>query len=366
MVSPVRIGVIGVGSVAGKYISLVQRLNLKGVAAEVVVGCDQQASREDEVKSRFKIKDFTTNHLEVLNRDDVDAVLILTSMQQHGSLTRQALEAGKHVLVEKPLSMSLAEASELVKLSKTSKGHLVCAPHVTMSPTYQAIWRHLRNGDIGRVFSARGLYGWAGPDWGTWFYEPGGGAMFDVGVYNITTLTGLLGPAKRVVSFSGTAIKERIAGNRKVKVQADDNSQLLIDFGNECFAVVTAGFTIQKYKVPGIELYGSDGTIQMIGEDWAPAGYEMWRNDKGYWQVHEDRSRWPWHDGVRDLIEAIQQGRKPLNSPEHAYHVLEIMTKCFESGATGQALPIISTFVPPEFDSSAEQIAAHLNHDPDG
>ena len=63
------------------------------------------------------------------------------------------------------------------------------------------------------------------------------------------------------------------------------------------YAVVTTGFTIQKYRVPGIELYGTDGTIQMIGEDWAPQGYELWRNADGGWQIYEDQSHWPWADG---------------------------------------------------------------------
>ena len=53
-------------------------------------------------------------------------------------------------------------------------------------------------------------------------------------------------------------------------VAADDNAHVLIDFGNACFAVVTTGFTIQKYRTPAIELYGLEGTMQMMGDDWAP------------------------------------------------------------------------------------------------
>ena len=149
----------------------------------------------------------------MLARADVDVVLILTGMQSHGPLTRDALNAGKHVLVEKPMSMDLAEAADLVALARVSKGQLVCAPHVTLSRTYQDMWRHIHGGDIGRPLTARGFYGWAGPDWDPFFYEPGGGPMFDLGVYNITTLTGLLGPAKRVMAMAGIAIPERIVNN---------------------------------------------------------------------------------------------------------------------------------------------------------
>ena len=77
------------------------------------------------------------------------------------------------------------------------------------------------------------------------------------------------------------------------------------------------------------------------------------------------RSRCAWTDGIRDLIQAVQQDRKPVNAPEHAYHVLEIMVKSMESGRTGQALPIVSTFTPPRFDRATDRIAPHLDHAPE-
>ncbi len=366
MAQPVRIGVVGCGSVGtGSYMPFLQRLNLQGVRSEIVAACDVVEERRSMVRERFGVDNFTTDYHDVLANADVDLVLVLTSMQQHGEITRAALEAGKHVLVEKPMSMSLEEAGEIVELARRSPGYLLCAPHVVLSPTYQAMWRHIQRGDIGKVLSARGLYGWSGPNWGEWYYKPGGGSMFDLGVYNVTTLTGLLGPARRVMAMSGIAIPERIINGQRVEVQSHDNAHLLLDFGGSVHAVVTTGFTLQQYRCPGVELYGSEGTIQMLREDWDPGGYELWRNSAGYWELHEDRSNWPWTDGVRHLIESIQAGTPPIITPEHAYHVLEIMTKTMESGNTGQALPIESTFTPPSFEMEDEpEEAAHLIHDP--
>lgn len=364
MAKAVGVGVIGLGSVSEKYVPMVRLVNLDGTPAEVRIACDVRPGFAERARE-WSIPAFTADYEEVLGRDDVDVVFVLTSMQTHGEITRAALNAGKHVLVEKPMSMDLAEAAELVALARTSKGHLVCAPHVTLSKTYQEMWRRIHAGDVGKVLSARGIYGWAGPDWGTWFYEPGGGPMFDLGVYNVTTLTGLLGPAKRVMAMSGTAIPERIVENRRMKVRTEDNMQLLLDFGDQSFAVVTTGFTIQKYRACGVELYGTKGTIQMLGEDWDPRGYELWRNDHGAWEIFDHRSPWQWTDGARDLIQAVSEGRSPVNRPEHAYHVLEIMTKSFESARLGQALPIVSTFTPPRFDkASRPAVAPHLDHAP--
>jgi predicted dehydrogenase len=363
---PVRVGVIGCGSVAGSYIPLLQRLNVPRQRVEFAMTCDIVEARRAEVKERFGIEPerFTTDERAVIESPDVDLVLILTSMPEHGRLAHAALQAGKHVLVEKPMAMTLDEAASLVGIARTSPGHLICAPHVVLSPTYQAMWRRVHQGDIGRVYSARGFYGWSGPWWGRFFYQPGGGAMFDLGVYNVTTLTGLLGPAKRVMAMSGVAIPERVVDGKLMKVETDDNAQLLLDFGDTTYAVVTTGFTIQRYRVPGIELYGSEGTIQMIGEDWAPRGYELWQNKAGCWQVFEESS-WHWADGARHMIDCIEQGTKPVVTPEHAFHVLEIMLATMESGRTGRAIPIESTFEPPRFDpTDGTRPATHLIHDP--
>lgn len=367
MTQPVRVGVIGLGSVSRVYIPHMQRLNIPFRRVEIVIASDIDPARHEIVRTTYGLDEtvFTTSSGEVIGWPDVDLVVILAPMQVHGSLTRDALEAGKHVLVEKPLSMSLGEAAELVELSKRSRGHLLCAPHVVLSPTYQAMWRRVHRGDIGQVLQARGFYGWAGPNWGEWYYRPGGGSMFDLGVYNVTSLTGLLGSVRRVTAMSGVAIPEREVNGERIAVESHDNAHLLLDFGAARYAVVSTGFTIQRYRNSGLELYGTTGTIQMIGEDWAPKGYELWQNAAGCWQIFEDGSNWPWSDGIRHMIDCIQEGSPPVITPEHAYHVLEIMVKCMESGESGQALPVESTFTPPRFDDANTLGAGtHLSHDP--
>ena len=338
MDQPVRIGIAGCGSVmSGPYMSLARELQQQGLV-EIVKACDVASEKRQIVYDRFGIADFTTDYRELVQSPEVDLVLVLTSMVEHGHITRAALEAGKHVLVEKPMAVTLEEAAQLVELAKTSPGHLVPAPHVVLSPTYQAIHSRIRNGDIGKVLSARAFYGWAGPSWGKWFYRPGGGSLFDLGVYNVVSLTGLLGPAKRVTAMTGVAIPKRVVDGELIDVEAEDNAHVLIDFGESVFAVVTTGFTIQKYRNPAIELYGSQGVIQMMGDDWAPDGFEMWQNEAGAWQIFEETApRWPWTDGLRHLVECIQTGVSPLITPEHGYHVLEIMLAAQAAGRDGRA-----------------------------
>jgi predicted dehydrogenase len=365
-VQPVKIGIVGCGDVLSAYMAIGEKLRCRGTI-EVVAACAATEKKRDFVRKEYGISKFTTDYRELVQDDQVDLVLVLTSSQTHGAIVRAALEGGKHVLVEKPMAVTLEEAAQIVELARHSPGYLLCAPFVLLSPTYQTIWQRVHQGDIGKVLSARARYGWAGPWWADWFYRAGGGAIFDFGVYNITSLTGLLGPAKRVMAMTGATIPERELHGGRVRVEAEDNAQIMIDFGESVFAVVTTGFTIQRYRCPAIELYGSQGTLQLLGDDWAPQGYELWQNRVNAWQVfYETDLFWQWTDGLRHMVECIQRQTPPICTPEHAFHVLEIMIKAQESGREGQAKLIESSFTLPTFAAKAEAEAAHLVHDPRG
>jgi predicted dehydrogenase len=362
---PTRIGIVGCGSVMrGPYTGQIKRMRTAGIAAEVTAACDVVPGAEQVVRERFGDIPFSSDYRAVVESDDVDLVLVLTAMPAHGPVAKAALQAGKHVLVEKPMAVDLATAAELVELSKRSPGFLLPAPHVILSPTYQAIWKRIHRGDIGQVLQARALYGWNGPSWGQWFYQPGGGPLFDLGVYNVVSLTGLFGPAKRVTAMTATVRPERVVDGEPMRVETEDSAHVLIEFDNSVLAVVTTGFTMQQYRCPAIEIYGSTGTIQMLGDDWDPEGYELWQNEVGAWQIHgETDPNWPWTDGLRHLVECIQTNTRPIITPEHGYHALEIMIKAQEAGRDGQARAIESTFTPPSFLDEHEQLAEHLIHD---
>jgi predicted dehydrogenase len=151
---------------------------------------------------------------------------------------------------------------------------------------------------------------------------------------------------------------------RAINVTTPDNVQLLIDFGDACFAAVTSGFVMQQYRGPALELYGATGAMQMLGDDWDPDGYELWQNDVGAWMVYKETDpAWPWTDGLRHMVECIRHSTRPLPTAEHARHVLEIMLAAEASGSDGMARDIRSRFPPlPLLDSEAAE-PTHLMHD---
>jgi predicted dehydrogenase len=359
------LGVVGCGSVFWTpYMSLIERLQGQG-RVHVAAVYDADPEKRRAAAGRLDLAPDLGRDLAVCGHPEVDVVLVLTSMAEHGRLARAALEAGKHVLVEKPMATTLAEAEEVLAAAEAAPGLLVCAPHILLSPTYRAMHARVAAGEIGGLLTARARYGWAGPDWGRWYYEPGGGALFDLGIYNVTSLCGFFGPARRVTAMTGVAIPERVVESQAVRVRAEDNAHLLLDFGDARFAVVTTGFTMQRYRSPCIELYGTHGVLQMLGDDWAPEGYELWRGDAAAWELHpESDPAWSWTEGLRHLVECVESGTDPVIRPEHAYHALEIMLAAQAAGADGRARSISSGFPAPELDRLPSGDAAHRVHDP--
>jgi predicted dehydrogenase len=359
--SPVPIGIVGCGNVLEAYLPQCQKLEQRGLA-RVVAACGRPQQKERALT--LGAPKFVTDERAIFENSEIELVLLLASMPEHARLVRAGLAAGKHVLVEKPLATNMGEAAELITLARAQNKHLVAAPFTILSPTFQAMATRISRGEIGKPCLARARYGWAGPWWSEWFYKPGGGCIFDLAVYCITTLTGLLGPARRVAAMTGIAIPEREINGRTIKVEAEDNTQITIEFHGGALATIMSGFTMQQYRSPAIEVYGTTGAIQMLGDDWDPDGYELWQNEAGCWQVFkETMPDWPWTDGLRHLVESLHAGTPPVVTMEHARHVLEIMLQAQKSGETGTALAMESTFVAPPSDTADAHAPAHLMHD---
>jgi predicted dehydrogenase len=347
----VKIGVLGLGSVfTGPY-----RTRLLDLKRQGRVGV-RAVYDPDPTKLRWAAEVFgcrqARDEADVLTDADVDAVLVLTSMREHADLAIRALQAGKHVLVEKPMATSLDDAGRLLEVARQTDRVLVCAPHILLSPTYRQMHARVHTGVIGTPLLARARYGWSGPWWGAWFYQPGGGALFDLGVYNLTSLCGFMGSVQRVTALVGTAIPSRTVDGVPMNVQSEDNAHVLLDFGQARYASIMTGFTMQKYRSPAIELYGQDGVLQLMGDDWAPEGFEQWRNETEVWElVPETEPDWPWTAGTTHLVDCIEHGLPPVSRPEHAYHALEVMLAAKESARTGRVVEVQSAF--PDVDYSS-------------
>jgi predicted dehydrogenase len=362
--TPVGLGIVGCGSVARAYADPIRRLQAEG-RARAVACCDALPERAQEYAARYGVDCAVADFDALLALRGVDVILVFTPNTHHFPAATAALAAGKHVLVEKPMATSFTEARALAEQARVSPGHLVCAPFVILSRTFRVMAERISRGDIGTPCSARACYGWAGPDWASWFYQAGGGPLFDLGVYDVTAMTGLIGPAKRVTAMASICIPERVVQGQPVRVDAADNVHLVLDFGQGTLGSVVTGFTIQQQRGPALEIYGEEGVIQMLGHTWAPRGYELWQNSAGCWQVFEGVDHdYHWTAGLAHLVDCIITGAEPIVRPEHAAHVTEIIVRALESGEKGVALDLETSFKPVVFDAPESIRPGHRIHDP--
>ena len=341
----VALGFLGLGSAFEAYARQIGELQAEG-EVRIVAGFDPASERKQVAERLFPSIDAHVSSAEALvERADVDAVLVLTTIPSHGPLTERALRAGKHVLVEKPLAASLDEGRAVVHAAKNGDLVVVCGPHVALSPTYRALHDRVKSKDVGEILSVRARYGWRGPEWAEWYYKPGGGAIFDLGIYNLVSVCGFMGSVQRVAAMVGTAVSTRPVNGRPVKLEVEDTAHILLDFGDSRFAVVSTGNVIQDLRSPAIELYGESGVLQLRGEDFAPDGFERWDNERGAWEIYRETApMWPWTDGVRHLVDCIAADRPPLLGPVQAFHVLEVALAATQASATGRTIEIESSF----------------------
>lgn len=347
----IRVAIIGCGSVSNRYIPHLQSSSL----VEIVSLCDTKQERAIAQAKQYHLNVPTYPDLDAqLKGVPFDMLVTLTDMQVHGKLNRRALMAGKHVWSEKPMANTYAEGKALYELAQQKGLRIWGAPAVVNSPQFAFMSKCIQEGKIGRVAAAHGQYGHTGPGWSAFFYEKLGGSMPDLGVYNLATLTGLLGPAKNVMAMTSIVTPERTVDDKgKIKVEAEDNAHVLMDHGNGVISHMMCGFNYfdphgheaGSQQLHSIQIYGDRGNMRLVGYDWESNG--VWLDDK--WDepatlYHKDAEGYVWQEGATKVAEAMVHKTEPLINTLHALHVLEIIEAARKSSETGNRITLESTF----------------------
>jgi predicted dehydrogenase len=358
---PIEVGIIGAGNVLWAYLQALERLVPRGYAFEGPICARRHEAWPDLQKRRPKAR-LVADPLEVL-QSTADVVVIITPPDSHATLARLALKHGKHVVVEKPLASTRAEAESLVHLAAGRGLHLLSAPFVQLAPTFRVLWGQIRDGAIGYVHSARGLYGNAGSTWASWYHEGKVGPVGDLGIYNLKSLTALLGPVTEVLAAEATAVKPRRIGHREVANPDPDVSHLILRHQSGALSSVVSSHAIQRYRRPGLELYGTEGTANLLGDDWDPRGFEIWRNGEGCWEEYEPiEGTWLWTDGLNEMVMALRQGRSPLADLTHDLHLLEVLEAAQLASNEGRTISVHSRFNPLNLQPDALKVGADRHH----
>lgn len=365
----VRMGVVGAGSIAVRGIlphlsqsDVQDRVRLQAV-------CDPFPGRAGAAAEKFDIAKPFVEYDDLLASGDVDAVSIASPIGLHYEQGKKALEAGKHIHFNKTMTTTVAEANELIDLAKQKNLRIVASPGEVLRPHVQQIKKLANDGTLGTLAwavagAAFGSYheregvrqgddplSNIDPSW--YFRKPGGGPLYDMTVYALHGLTTILGPAKRVTGMSGVRIKEREFRGAMVPCDADDNTFMVLDYGNALFAFVygaAAGRVSEGFQ-PSV--FGTKGAIigrNLNGEAFDYPGRERAQQGSDQWLLphvvgpHQHIQEQHVYEDVMQLVDWVRDGKPSLVTAEHARHVIDIIESAYRSAESGTTQALQTSF----------------------
>ncbi|WP_411334031.1 Gfo/Idh/MocA family protein [Metabacillus indicus] len=347
-----KIGVIGCGNISKVYLS-----SLKKFQHIEITGCADLVESAAAARSReFDIPCFKSP--EELLQSDAEIILNLTIPKAHGKVALDSLNAGKHVYGEKPLAADLETAASILETAERKGLRVGCAPDTFLGGGIQTCKSIIDHGLIGEPVAAtafmmcRGHENWhPSPEF---YYEEGGGPMFDMGPYYLTALIQLIGPMERVTGFSRKTFEKRTITSqpkygKTIIVEADTHTAGVIQFSNGAIGTLVTSFDVHSTQLPHIEIYGTEGSIRVPNPNHFDGTILL---NKGDGRLDETAAVQPEAAnfrgaGLLDMIQAIEQDKPHRASGEMAFHVLETMHAFTLSSLEGKHIELSSTCISP-------------------
>lgn len=366
-----RLGVVGAGSISIRGIlphmsqpDLRDRVRLAAV-------CDPAPGRAEAAAQTFGIPRHFTEFTDLLEHGDVDAVSIASPIGLHYEQGLQALRAGKHVHFNKTMTTTVAEANHVIETARERNLRIVSSPGEMLRPHNQRIRELIQEGALGTLAWAAGgaafgryhenerVRGGSDPltnvDPSWYFRTPGGGPLYDMTVYPLHTLTGVLGPARAVSAMSGVRLAQREFGGRMLDCDADDNSFMVLDFGGAVCAFVygAAAGSVTQGLMPSF--FGTKGAIvglRLNGEPFDYPGREAAEAHSHGVEVvlphvsgaHRDIEEQHVFEDVMQLVDWVRDGAPSIATAEHARHVIDIIESAYRAARSGQTQPLSTSF----------------------
>lgn len=344
-----RVGMVGVGTISRQYVT-----TLSGhPSVSLVAAADLDPSR-----SVTGVRTLTPAAL--YEADDVDAVLNLTIPQAHKEVSLAAIAAGKHVYSEKPLALSTSEGREILSAAATAGVRVGCAPDTVLGTGTQTARRLVDDGAIGTPVAATAFMVTPGHEhWHPapqFYYQPGGGPLYDMGPYYLSALVTLLGPVARVTGMSATprttrTIHTGLHANTTFPVEVPTHVTGALEHESGAVTTLMMSFDIWAANLPRIEVHGTEASLSVPDPNDFSGTVQLYQRASREWTDvpvsagHADAGR---GTGLADLATALATGTPHRANGELAYHVLDVMESLMRAAETGQAQDIASTCTRPD------------------
>jgi predicted dehydrogenase len=368
-----RAGLVGCGSLSQR--GVLPHLSVADARERIqlVAAVDAVAERAKASAERWNIPHYFDDIHTMLAEVELDVVLVITPIAQHYEHALAAIEAGRHVYVQKAMTVTTAEADALLAARDRMGVKLAAAPGFELFPLVTQL-RAVAQEALGPVYAGytftmgfghehepiRGQEGTLNAIDPSWYYRAGAGPLPDVTIYSLQLITSMLGPVKRVTALANTRRPERIWRDRRITIEIPDNTVLLMEFASGAIITAIGSDSHGSTRLPwgSVELYGASGTLTITDVNFVSgypvafavsgaqaAEYSLPLNAQPYLSgAHLDIEEPHVYVDIMELVDAIAEDRAPRNSGEQARHVVEIIEAARAAAATGQAQELVTTF----------------------
>jgi predicted dehydrogenase len=351
-----KVGLIGCGNISGAYL----RNRPLFPQLEIVACADLRDEAAEKTAQSCGLRKMSVEGL--LSDPEIEIVLNLTTPQSHVEVNLRALEAGKHVYCEKPFGLDRASARKVLETAERMNRRVGCAPDTFLGGGHQTARKLLDDGLIGKVCSGTAFMMCHGHE--SWhpapafYYQKGGGPLFDMGPYYLTALVNLLGPVKRVSAMANRSADVRkglkVNEGKAFPVEVETHISAVLEFRDGAVVTLITSFDVWKTSnySNSIELHGTEGSLHIpdpnafsgdlrffkagLSADWAPADNPF---------LYNENTR---IIGLADMADAILHRREHRANGQNAFHVLDVMCSILESAETGCQVKIQSTAKRPD------------------
>lgn len=346
---PVGVGVIGAGAISDQYLANLSRFP----DVNVVMVADIDVARAAAQAAAYGVPGSGTVD-ELLADPRVEIVVNLTIPAVHAELSAAALELGKHVWSEKPISLDRASGSALLATAERTGSRIGVAPDTILGPGIQSALRAIARGDIGRPLSAvTAMRVWGPESWHPnpdFFFQPGAGPLLDMGPYYLTTLACVFGSFSEVAAVGSRAHESRLIGSgpragERVPVNVDTQINAVARFEGGQVAQSVFSFDSPLVQTGVVEISGETGTIVLPDpNNFEGSSFVV----RGRERVELPAAGFAGGRGsaVLEMARALRGGGPDPLPAGMAYHVLDAMLGMEESARSGQFVAVSSSAPP--------------------
>jgi predicted dehydrogenase len=366
----VRLGVVGAGSISVR--GILPHLAMEDVQDRVRLNavCDPAPGRAQAAADRFHIPHAYETYEDLLASNTCDAVTIASPIGLHYEQGKAAIDAGLHVHFNKTMTTTVDEADDLIARAAKKGVKLVSCPGQMLRPIFQRYRQLIEEGALGQLTwavtgAAFGTYherervrggddplSNINPAW--YFRRPGGGPLYDMTVYGMHALTGILGPVKRVTAMSGVRIHEREFRGESLPTDMDDNTFMVLDFGDNLYAFaygaaaggIPGAWTPTFFGVKGVLRDGklNEEPIDYPGRDLEVEHQNANASLPHVVGPHRQQEEAHVYEDIMQLVDWIREGKPTIATAEHARHVIEILDAAYRAAESGQTQMLRTTF----------------------